>query len=343
MATPPGVEFRAASKKGFNMQSGDNANSSFAQADDSRPGVEFDLLGGAERKRLRPRGFVDWRPRAATQEILEQAQAILIEYHDLLPLTVRQIFYRLVGKYKYEKTERAYKRLGEYLVMARRARIIPMGSIRDDGGVSTSPSRYRSADQYFGVLQDHAPHFQIDRSAALLRNVLLYCEAAGMVPQLERVADPNGVQVISGGGFDSLTEKYKLACIVAVADRPTEVLHIGDHDPSGAHLFLAFAEDVRAFAAEFGSSVSFTRLAVTPEQIEQYELPTAPRKEGDKRAFTGETCQAEALAPDDLARIVRDAIEARVDAVEYDKLLRREKRERKHLIARLGRGPSGEN
>jgi len=33
---------------------------------------------------------------------------------------------------------------------------------------------------------------------------------------------------------------------LAEHDRPTEVLHIGDHDPSGTHMFLAFLEDVEA-------------------------------------------------------------------------------------------------
>ena len=42
---------------------------------------------------------------------------------------------------------------------------------------------------------------------------------------------------------------------------------------------------------------------MTPEQIEAMALPTAPAKAADKRAFEGETCQAEAIAPDDLAGI----------------------------------------
>jgi hypothetical protein len=69
----------------------------------------------------RPRGFItDWRPRAETRQLLDQAQAVLDEYRDQLPLTLRQIFYRLVGAHGYEKTELAYKRLTELLNKARR-------------------------------------------------------------------------------------------------------------------------------------------------------------------------------------------------------------------------------
>src|SRR5262245_14739609 len=54
-----------------------------------------------------------------------------------------------------------------------------------------------------------------------------------MVPQLARVAHPFGVTVMSGGGFDSTTDRHNFAVALAGHDCPTEVLHIGDHDPSG--------------------------------------------------------------------------------------------------------------
>ena len=131
--------------------------------------------------------------------------------------------------------------------------------------------------------------------------MLLLCEAAGMVPQLARAVEDYGLPVISSGGFESVTEKHALALDLARHGEPVEVLHIGDHDPSGAHLFLALAEDVEAFGLRYGLEVTFTRLAVIPAQIEALALPTAPAKATDNRAFEGETCQAEAIAPDDLA------------------------------------------
>jgi hypothetical protein len=64
----------------------------------------------------RHRGFSeDYRPRKATQDLIERVLAALAEYADHLPLTIRQIFYRLVGartadgSVSYPKTERAYE------------------------------------------------------------------------------------------------------------------------------------------------------------------------------------------------------------------------------------------
>jgi hypothetical protein len=55
----------------------------------------------------RPRGFImDWRPRAETQAPLRQVKAVLVEYAEQLTLTLRQIFYRLVGVYEYEKRKK---------------------------------------------------------------------------------------------------------------------------------------------------------------------------------------------------------------------------------------------
>jgi hypothetical protein len=295
----------------------------------------FDLLGGAERRKTRARGFAPWNPQAAAQALLAQVQDVLAEYADHLPLTCRQVFYRLVGAHRFEKTERAYERLCETLNRARRARLLPMDAIRDDGGHSVEPSAWEGAEDFLSAVRAQADRLILDRTAGQRTRLIVMCEAAGMVPQLARVAEPYGVPVISSGGFESVTEKHRVAVDLADDGRCTEVLHIGDHDPSGAHLFLALAEDVQAFAEELGGIVEFSRLAVTPEQIGSLGLTTAPPKPTDRRAFNGETCQAEAIPPDVLAGILGDAIEARVDRKAFARVLKREKQTRRELKSRL--------
>jgi hypothetical protein len=294
-----------------------------------------DLLGGATRTRMRVRGFAPWSPQAATLQLLDDVRAVLGEYENYLPLTIRQIFYRLVGAHAYEKTEQAYERLCEHLNRARRARLIPMDVIRDDGGVLAEPDHWQSYEQFWATVRIMAKNFTLDRNAGQPTRLVVICEAAGMVPQLERVTSPFGVTVMSGGGFDSTTDKHKFAAALAGYDRPTEALHVGDHDASGVSMFLAFLEDVEAFARDLGGVSTFTRLAVTPEQIAQYRLPTAPPKASDKRAFSGLTCQAEALSPDVLAQIVRDAIESRIDPAILARVKKRERQIQRQLLKQL--------
>jgi hypothetical protein len=64
-------------------------------------------------------------------------------------------------------------------------------------------------------------------------------------------------------------------------------------------------------------------------------LPTAPAKETDRRSFTGETVQAEAIPPDALAGIVRTAIETRLEGAAYAAVLAEEETTRLTLTKRL--------
>ena len=148
--------------------------------------------------------------------------------------------------------------------------------------------------------------------------------------------------VLTSGGFDSLTAKHDLSHeLAAEMDTGTgaEVLHLGDLDPSGEHLFTSLAEDVGAMCEGLcGARPRFTRLAVTRAQADRLGLPTAPPKPTDRRRFTGDTVQCEAIAPDVLAGILRDAIEARRNAEAARAVLGRESDMRAALVAKLGGG-----
>ena len=56
------------------------------------------------------------------------------------------------------------------------------------------------------------------------------------------------------------------------------------------HLFSSMAEDVEALISDLGlpGEARFIRLAVTPQQVAELELPTAPPKKNDRRSFDGE-------------------------------------------------------
>lgn len=120
---------------------------------------------------------------------------------------------------------------------------------------------------------------------------------------------------------------------------PAEILHLGDLDPSGEHLFTSLAEDVAAMTeALTGARPRFTRLAVTREQSDRLGLPTAPPKPTDRRQFTGDTVQCEAIDPATLSGILRDAIEARRDHDAAADVLALESDMRAALVAKLGAG-----
>ena len=264
------------------------------------------LLGGAQRVRTRVRGFAPWSPEQATLALLDQVRGVLDEYEAYLPLSIRQIFYRLVGAHDYEKTEPAYQRLAEHLNRARRARIIPMDVIRDDGGIISEPDAWESAEQFMAIVHAMAKKFTLDHSTGQATRLVVICEAAGMAPQLARVAHPFGVTVMSGGGFESTTDRHKFAAALASYDRPTEVLDIGYHDPSGAHRFLAHQEDIKAFTKVL-CATSFAQLNRNSTDANPREASMEHARLRDRAAaITAATLQIIDTAP---VQLVRQQIE----------------------------------
>jgi hypothetical protein len=286
------------------------------------------------KKRItRPRGFKPWKPEPESLALLENVHAVLATFRAYLPVTLRQVFYRLVSTVGYPKDERAYHRLGDLLNRARRAGLLEWDAIRDDGFTRRSPVFWDSPADWADTVLESAKRYRCDRQSGQERRLVLWCEAGGMVPQLERVAAEYSVPVYSSGGFDSVTAKHEVAVEFSRLGLST-VLHIGDHDPSGVHMFGSLDEDVRAFLERLGGDVQFVRLAVTREHIQEMGLPTAPAKETDRRSFSGDTVQAEAIPPDALARIVRQAIVDRIDGGTFDWVLSQEEQERHAAIGR---------
>ena len=288
----------------------------------------------------RVRGLAPWRPQAKTRLLLVQVRRVLDEYEDQLPLTIRQVFYRLVGAYGYDKSETAYDRLQEMLNRARRAGVISFDDIRDDGTTVMARRSYDGVPDFLRRSAKRVKTYRRQRQDGQDRYIEIWVEAAGMVPQVYDVAVDYGVPVFSSSGFDSTTFKHDAAQRLLSRVRPTVVLHIGDYDPSGESLFDAVAGDVGQLVADLAGieeveapHVWFSRLAVTPEQIDRYDLPTRPPKPSDKRAvFTDDrTTQAEALPPDALAEEVRQAVEAWYSLPVRDELIVEERSDRADL------------
>lgn len=294
----------------------------------------------------RSRGLAPWRPQAKTLVLLDQVNAVLDEYEAHLPLTCRQVFYRLVGAFGYAKTEQAYGRLTNALVRARRAGMVPFDALRDDGTTHVDHAGYTGTVDFLARVRSAARSYHRDRQHGQDVRIELWCEAAGMVPQLARMVAHYGIDVFSSSGFDSLTVKYEAAQRFTDRGRRTVVLHVGDHDPSGRALFDSAAADVTALALDLDLpewlAPEFVEVAVTPSQVERYGLPSSPAKPTDRRGgWQGGTVQAEALAPDQLAAEVRQAVETRFALDVLADVIDAEETERTFLITELGRLANG--
>jgi hypothetical protein len=192
--------------------------------------------------------------------------------------------------------------------------VIPFDAIRDDDVTTVTLDHFASQDHFRTHVRRLGELYTRDRLARQKVHIEVWCEAAGMIFELAEVAEDYSVRVYSSSGFDSLTAKKDLADRVCQVGRPAEILHLGDHDPSGESIFESAAADVAAFVETDKLwntvNVRFCRIALTAEQVETWNLPTAPAKVTDTRSrnWSGETCQLEALPPDQIASLLRKAI-----------------------------------
>jgi hypothetical protein len=132
-------------------------------------------------------GYVEWKPYGKRQALLADVLAVFGEYAEHRPLTIRQVFYRLVGGYEYAKDGAAYRQLCRLFDRARRAREIPFDWVRDDGirgydpgeqlYVPEPPEEFR--DRKLAAMASAWREYWIPRTTGQPRRLELWCEAAG--------------------------------------------------------------------------------------------------------------------------------------------------------------------
>ncbi|MDP9478811.1 MAG: hypothetical protein M3R38_24540, partial [Actinomycetota bacterium] len=105
----------------------------------------------------RPKGFAPWKPQKKTETLLGDIEQVLEEYRSYLPMTVRQVFYRLVGL-GYAKSESFYNKVQDACNRGRRSGRISFSHIRDDGvsrHAGESPSScYESPLEYYETYEE---------------------------------------------------------------------------------------------------------------------------------------------------------------------------------------------
>jgi hypothetical protein len=115
---------------------------------------------------------------------------------------------------------------------------------------------------------------------------------------------------------------------------PAYIYHLGDFDPSGVNAGEKIESTLREMAPD--AEIFFERVAVTPEQIAAWDLPTRPTKTSDTRAkgFGEISVELDAIEPNQLRALVQETIELHLPAEQFEVLKAAEQSERE-IISRL--------
>ena len=135
----------------------------------------------------------------------------------------------------------------------------------------------------------------------------------------ENAVSDLGVKVCPSKGYSSFTYIAETVNrLRRIKDRNIHILYFGDYDPSG----LDIERDLYDRLVRYGSpsDLQVTRIALTREQIDEYDLPPFPAKTSDVRYArfvyeTGSTdaVELDALEPPVLTELIHDAVSDLID------------------------------
>lgn len=281
-------------------------------------------------------GLSDYRPRSIKHTrrtkvqlaaILEATRAVIAEEGQL---TIRHLFYRLVGITLLEKTEKEYKHLVSYLSAWRRSGLIPWSAFADN------IRRYyadRIYDDLGDMLTSSRDLYRRDLWASQNKLVEIWVEKDAMANILADAVNPFGVSVFPVHGFSSLTAIYSAAESFkqhVAAGREVHVYYFGDHDPSGLSIERNI---INSLKADHGVEIDFQRVAVLPKHILKYDLPTRPPKKTDSRAksFHGEAVDVDAMPLQVIRELAENCVVQHIDPYQWQREKEIEAQERATL------------
>lgn len=265
---------------------------------------------------------------------LNKVIEVLDELNDYKPLTLRQIYYQLVGKGYIENKVSQYTMLSNLLKWGRIDGHIAWNDIEDRVRTFHDLTGWEDSDDF---IQAHLRAFLHGYTRNLLQSqdkyIEIWIEKDALSSIFTRVAETYTIPVVVCRGFSSVSFLNDFRTRLNLDDRSKIMLYFGDFDPSGVEMLTAMKTTL---LEELGvNEIEFKRVALLKDDISVYNLPNNPDalKKTDTRAKKhletyGELAvELDALRPDILERKIKDAIEAELDIDAFNQEVERHNEE----------------
>lgn len=280
--------------------------------------------------------FIDRRFSPASAAIIETANGILEEYEAQgLVLTLRQLYYQFVARGLIPNKQSEYKRLGSIINDGRLAGHIDWSMMEDRTRTLRTISTWDSPASIVDVV---ARQYQEDLWASQLYRPEVWIEKDALVGVIERACRELRVEFFACRGYSSQSAQYEAGHRFRryndVGQTPV-IFHLGDHDPSGIDMTRDNQDRLSMFSMD---GVEVRRLALTFDQVDQYNPPPNPAKESDSRheayaaKYGNESWELDALEPTVIDALIRENIESLIDRRKWKKAQQAEKENRDKLV-----------
>ena len=246
-------------------------------------------------------------------------------------MSIRQLYYQLVARGVVEKTEQAYKRVCDAATQMRFDGALPYVKIVDGNRERQIRAAYADMKDALGVMHQF---YRKDYWASQRYHVEVWCEKDALSGLINPICREYGVPYVAARGFASVSVRWQTAEEINASGKSAIIFYFGDHDASGQSASNVLESEI---GGRHGADVNIHRVALGPEHIRQYNLPTRPGKKTDSRhlkfveQYGDEATELDALPPNVLTTMVRESIESRIDWSEWNRIKEIEDLERRSL------------
>lgn len=270
-------------------------------------------------------------------KLIEKADEIIEEYERQgFVLTLRQLYYQFVARVLLANRDQNYKRLGNIISDARRAGMISWTAIEDRTRfIRKQPSWENPED----IVKACASQFNFDMWKNQKSRVEVWIEKDALLGVIEDRCRELDVPFFSCRGYSSDSEMWRAGRrhieYAKKFGQPTLILHMGDHDPSGIDMTRDIQERLALFGPKRATVVE--RIALTMEQVEEFNPPPNPAKTTDARfadyesKYGDESWELDALDPATMNALIQEKVEEIRDQDAWDEMVELRDRARKDL------------
>ena len=227
------------------------------------------------------------------------------------PMTVRQVFYRLVSAGVIGKTESEYNcTVVRLLTQMRLDGSIPFHWIADNTRWMRKPETHSDLKSMLEItVATYRRALWLDQPVY----VEIWLEKDALSGVVYRITSKWDVPLMVTRGYPSLSFLYNAAEAIEAEEKPAYLYYFGDWDPSGVDIPRVIEKRLGELAP--GAEIHFERVAVSPDQVGLWDLPTRPTKKTDTRSksFQGASVELDAIPPNDLRDLVNNCIQGHID------------------------------
>jgi hypothetical protein len=256
------------------------------------------------------------------------------------PMIVRQVFYQASVRTIVEKTESGYDKVQSDLVLMRRCGVLPYDWLTDNTRWQRKPRSFNDVQE---ALENTARYYRKALWADVDAYVEIWLEKDALSGVVYPITSRYDVPLMVARGYASLSFLHSAAEYISDLEVPTYIYHFGDFDPSGVNAAQKIEETLRELAPD--ADITFERVAVTPEQIVAWNLPTRPTKKTDTRSknFGAISVELDAIEPNMLRGLVEEVIQRHLPPDQFAILKTAEESEREQIAGLvLGMTPGPE-